>query len=391
MAKFDFNNSRKARFFSDPENTRYLQKFIDEKDIFHVNYGWYLTQGRIAPDLTPTNYKGVATFTVEASALRASTLANLRAPLAGSFQKDKGELKVYSATIPDFITDGFKETAEERNYREKQFEEFGNDRDLVKKWRDDVQDLMDSLDMTMNYMTAKLASTGELDYTGIGRGIQAPLHKVPLPADNFRKCGKVEWASAECNILEQMRKIESDWRKEFGQNRLALVWQMTYNTFYNVFLANKQISELYKNWCKAHYVAYVEDYGVNTEMFLKAFADIQGISQIEIVDEEEQNIKFDGSVVKVKGWADNIVVLRPAGYAFEYERKQVADEPMFKKYGNSIVQKVFARTNNGLGLLRNLTTPNGLYKEFKTDLFLAAVPAMLDFPYRWIINIKEKG
>ena len=313
MAKFDFNNSRKARVFSDPENTRYLQKFIDEKDIFHVNYGWYLTQGRIAPDLTPTNYKGVATFTVEASALRASTLANLRAPLAGSFQKDKGELKVYSATIPDFITDGFKETAEERNYREKQFEEFGNDRDLVIQWRDDVQDLMNSLDMTMNYMTAKLATTGELDYTGIGRGIQAPLHKAPLSADNFRKCGKVEWASAECNILEQMRKIESDWRKEFGQNRLPLVWQMTYNTFYNVFLANKQISELYKNWCKAHYVAYVEDYGVNTEMFLKAFADIQGISQIEIVDEEEQNIKFDGSVVKVKGWADNIVVLRPAG------------------------------------------------------------------------------
>lgn len=175
MAKFDFNNSRKARFFSDPENTRYLQKFIDEKDIFHVNYGWYLTQGRIAPDLTPTNYKGVATFTVEASALRASTLANLRAPLAGSFQKDKGELKVYSATIPDFITDGFKETAEERNYREKQFEEFGNDRDLVIQWRDDVQDLMNSLDMTMNYMTAKLATTGELDYTGIGRGIQAPF------------------------------------------------------------------------------------------------------------------------------------------------------------------------------------------------------------------------
>ena len=45
MPKFDFNNSRKARFFSDPENTRYLQKFIDKKDIFHVNYGWYLTQG----------------------------------------------------------------------------------------------------------------------------------------------------------------------------------------------------------------------------------------------------------------------------------------------------------------------------------------------------------
>ena len=56
-----------------------------------------------------------------------------------------------------------------------------------------------------------------------------------------------------------------------------------------------------------------------------------------------------------------------------------------------MVDAVWATTNNGLGLLRNMTTPNGMYKEFKTDLFLASVPAMLDFPYRWIINIKEKG
>lgn len=391
MPKFDFNNSRKARFFNDPDNTRYLQKFIDEKDIFHVNYGWYLTQGRIAPDLTPTNHKGVATFTVEASALKAATLANLRAPLGGSFKKDKGALKVYSATIPDFITDGFTETAEERDYREKQFEEFGNDRDLVKQWRDDTQDLMNSLDMTVNYMVAKLASTGELDYTGIARGIQVPLHKVPIPSENFRKCGKAAWADADCDILEQMRKIEADWRKEFGQTRLALVWQMTYNTFYDTFLANKQIKELYINWCKAHYKAYVADFGVDTESFLKAFADIQGISPIEIVDEEERNLRFDGSVTAVKGWDDKIVVLRPAGQAFEYERKEVKDRPMYEKYGNKLVNKVFAQTNGGLGLLCNSTIANGDYMEWHTDLMFACVPAMLDFPYRWIIDITKKG
>ena len=29
--------------------------------------------------------------------------------------------------------------------------------------------------------------------------------------------------------------------------------------------------------------------------------------------------------------------------------------------------------------------------KFKTDLFLASVPAMLDSPYRWIIDITQKG
>lgn len=391
MPKFNFENSRMAKFFSSTDNTRYLQKFVDEKDIFHVNYGWYKTQGRIAPALTPTNRKGLATFTVEAKELKSATVANLRAPLGGSFQKDKGHLKVYSATIPDFITDGFKQTAPEREYLMAQFEEFGNDRDVVMEWRDNVQDLMDSVDTTMNVMVAKLASTGELDYTGLGRGIQAPLHTANVPKENFKKCGKLEWENEDCNILEQMRGIEDKWRKTFNRKGLALVWQMTRNTFYNVFLANKQIKELWVNWCKAHYVAYVEDYGVNMEMFLKAFKDIQGLSPIEIVDEEESTVLFDGTVKTSQGWSDDIVVLRPAGMAFEYERKEVKDKKMFEKWGNKLVDKVFASTNDGIGLLCNTTVANGDYMEWHTDLMFACVPAMLDFPYRWIIDITKKG
>lgn len=391
MPKFNIENSRMAKFFSSKDNTKYLQKFLDEKDIFHVNYGWWKTQGRIAPDLTPTNRKGVATFTVEAKKLRAATLANMRAPLAGSFQKDKGGLQVYSATIPDFITDGIYQNAEEREYLMNQFEEFGNDRDVVMEWTDQVQELMDSVDTTMNFMTAKLASTGKLDYTGIGRGIQAPIHKTNMPADNFKKCGKVAWADETCDILEQMRVLEESWRKTFNRKSQPLVWQMTVNTFFNVFFKNKQIKELWINWCKAHYVAYVEDYGVNQDMFLKAFGDIQGLSPIELVEEEETTLLFDGTQKTEQAWSDNIVVLRPRGNAFEFEHKEIKDKKMFEKWGNKLVDKVFATTNDGLGLLANTTIANGDYLEWHTDLMFAAVPAMLDFPYRWIIDITQKG
>ena len=52
MAKFDFNNSRYAKFFGSRENNKYLQTFLDNKDIFFCNYGWYKTQGRVDPNIT---------------------------------------------------------------------------------------------------------------------------------------------------------------------------------------------------------------------------------------------------------------------------------------------------------------------------------------------------
>lgn len=393
MAKFDFNNLRMAKFFSSEINRNYFQEYINKEGILLSRYDWYLTQGTIATDVTPTDNKGLATFTVKARELKAATLMNLRAPLGEGYQKEKGGMKWYTATIPDFAADGFRETATERWYRMKMLgEEFGSDADLVDEYTDKLQDLVDSLNSTMTFMTARLASTGELDYTNIARGIQAPLHTANIPRKNFKKAGLLEWSNEDCDILEQMRKFEEDWRNEYVQySNVPLVWQMTKNDYNNVFLKNKQVKELYQSWAKANYVAFLQNYGVTRDMFLKSVVDLSGLSTIEIVEEQEQNIRFDGSVEIVHGWADGTVVLRPAGKSFSFQRKQIADKVIFEALGNKMVDVTWATTNNGLGLLRNMTTPNGMYKEFKTDLFLASVPAMLDFPYRWIIDITKKG
>ena len=243
MPKFDFNNTRMAKFFSSEINRNYLQEFINREGILRANYDWYLTQGTIATDVTPTDNKGLATFSVKARELKAATLMNLRAPLGEGYQKEKGGMHWYTATIPDFVADGFRETATERWYREKMLsDEFGNDADLVDEYTDKLQDLVDSLDSTMTFMTARLASTGKLDYTGIARGIQAPLHDARVPSKNFKKAGTLEWANASCDIIEQMRLFEEQWRKENIQYaKVPLIWQMTKNDYNNVFLKNKQI------------------------------------------------------------------------------------------------------------------------------------------------------
>ena len=44
MPKFDFNNSRYAKFFADKTNQRFLQSFINTEGLLYTNYGWYKTQ-----------------------------------------------------------------------------------------------------------------------------------------------------------------------------------------------------------------------------------------------------------------------------------------------------------------------------------------------------------
>lgn len=391
MAKFDFNNSKLAKFFSSAENVRYLQTFLDRKDVFFVNYSWYKTQGHNSSFLTKTDPYGLATFNVKARKLQAAPMADLRAPLGDSNQLDKNGHKWYTASIPDFITPGYVETAVERYARVKQFEEFGNDADILVDWVDAVQERMDSVDATMNFMTAQLMSTGKIDYTGIGRGISTPLHKAIDPieyGDNFINGGAKKWTDASATILTYMKEKEAKYRETRGGFDGALKWQMTRNTFYNVFLKNIEVRELVTNYRQLNYIASTKTMPISKEQFLQAFVDFEGVSPIEIVTEKERNLTHSKDEFK-QGWADNIVVLRPAGDACEFERTDNLDQKLIQFAGNDAISTVFGSTNDGLGLLMNSVVPNGKFKEWHTDIMFSACPALIDFPDHVIMDITK--
>ena len=392
MAKIDFGTELLAKFFSGRGNNEFLQKFINRDGVLRCNNGWYLTQGDIDPNLTPISANGDATFKVRLRTLSPATLMNLRAPLGEGYQKDNEGIEWYTASIPDFAADGFRETAVERFHKMEHLREvFGSDAEAVDNYLDKIQNLYDSLDMTMTYMSAQLSSTGFIDYDKIGRGIHEALYDAKVPKENFKKGGALEWSNAKCDLLEQMRKFEEKWCNEHIECKdIPLVWQMTNDDYFNGFLKNKQIAELYQSWAKANYIAFLQNYGPNQQMFLQSVTDLRGLSSIEIVDEVEHNMKFGGSVEALRGWKNGTVVLRPAGKCLRFMRKEILDKRIFETLGNKLVDVSWATTNNGLGLLRNMTTANGLYQEFKTDLFLASIPAMLDSPYRWIIDITKK-
>lgn len=392
MAKFDFNNSRYAKFFADRSNQRFLQTFLDTEGVIYTNYSWYKTQGDKASGATPTDNTGVATFNVKVRKATAAPLMDLRAPLGDSNQMDNEGFAWYSATIPDFIAPGFVETATEREYRVRQFQEFGNDADIVASWVHDVQKMVDSADATLNYMTASLMSTGKIDYSAIGRGIRLPLHKANIPEDNFVGAGATIWSDTEnCRLLDQMKAIEEAYREKRDYQG-ALVWQMPRDMFYKVFLANKQVAELVASY-KSNPQAWIAqtDGQTPTETLVRyALSDFEGVSNIEIVTEKERN-KTHETDTFIHGWAQNVAVLRPAGKCVQFQYTDNLDRLMFEKYGAKTVQKVFAQTNDGLGTLVNTTLNNGIYQEWHTDVMLSAVPALMEFPDHVIVDTATAG
>lgn len=386
MAKFDFNNSRYAKFFSDKTNQRFLQSFINMEGLLYTNYKWYKTQGIKSSTATPTAPNGTATFSVKGRDMKAAPLMDLRAPLGDSNQMDNEGVYWYTASIPDFIAPGFVETAMEREAKEKQFELFGDDADIVAAWVNILQEKIDSADATMNYMTAQLMSTGKIDYRNIGRGIQIPLHKADIPEENFTTAGTKVWTAPDCKILSQMAAKEKMYREKWGYQG-AMVWQVTRKMFYEVLLPNSEAKELVDNYKKnpLAYIASTETAPTTQDLFVRAFRDYPGVSPIEIVEERERNLTNTGDAF-VKGWNDKYAVLRPAGYACEFMYTNNLDRQMFEKYGSSVISKVWALANDGLCTVVNTTTNNGLYKEWHTDVMMSACPALVTFRNHVIVD-----
>ena len=386
MAKFDFNNSRYAKFFSDKTNQNFLQSFINMEGLLYTNYGWYKTQGIKSATATPTAPNGTATFSVKGRDMKAAPLMDLRAPLGDSNQMDKEGIYWYTASIPDLIAPGFVETAMEREAKEKQFELFGNDADLVAAWVQTLQSQIDSADVTMNYMTAQLMSTGKIDYRNIGRGIQIPLHKADIPEENFTNAGTKVWTDPNCKILSQMAAKEKIYREKWGYQG-AMVWQVTRKMFYEVLLPSSEAKELVDNYKKnpLAYIASTESAPTTQDLFVRAFRDYPGVSPIEIVEERERNLTNTGDTF-VQGWDDKIAVLRPAGYACEFQYTNSLDRQMFQKYGSTVISKVWALANDGLCTVVNTTTNNGLYKEWHTDVMMSACPALVTFRNHVIVD-----
>lgn len=373
MAKYDFNLSTYAKFWGSRDARQALTLFVNDPTIVKRLPAFWRSQFSVDPILTQRNNDGTALFSAN---MRKQVLENMldwRAPLAETQVRDKKGLEHYEGTIPDFAARGFVEQAMEREAKERMFEEyFGSDAQILSAYADDIQAMVLEADSTLSHLAAMAISKAEVVYN-YGSGIVGPIYKAPVPAENFVPGGSVSWAdNANCKLLDQMEKIEQDFRDRTAYAG-PLKWQMTRAMFNTYVLKNAQVIAYINDWRTINDKPNVAGWSVNEKMFNEAFAtNNPKISPIEIVEEKQYN---EGS--PVHGWAENIAVLRPQGYAGQLKRAELLDRKMAEKYGSKVIDKVFA--NLDIFTIMNTTLNNGDFKEWHTDLFVSAVPVLEEF------------
>ena len=376
-----FENSNYAKLWESNEGRKILSAILNEEGFVKQNFTFYLEKFKIDPAITPSNAKGEAVFTSQMRELVNADMMDMRAPLADTRVADKAGVAYYTGRIPDFAPAGFVEKATERWYKEENFAQFGDSALIAQYATDEIQRMTDSANMTLSYLAAKALSTGETIYD-MGDGIQSAIYKSYIPAENFVKAGEKIWNDPSCKILDQMLKIETDFKDKWGIE-IAMQWEMTESMFNGAFLNNEQVREWVRTWNAMNNVVLPENMQLTKDLVDKAFAaHPYGLSPIVLVNEKQKDINQG----VVRGWKEGNAVLRPRGYAGYIRKASILDEVIYKRYANSVNTYNFTPALNGLGVFMNSVVVNGNFKEWHTDLFVKAIPTLDEFLYHVIVD-----
>lgn len=375
-----FAQSTYNKIWDSSEGRQIVTTILNDPDLIRANHTFWATKFRIDPQVCQTDANGEASFISRMRQLESGVMMDMRAPLGDSIPEDKKSISYYQGIIPEFISKGFIEKATEREYKEQLFAQFG-DAALVAAYATDVlQPRIDSANQTLSHMSAQLLSTGKIIYNQ-GEGTQGGLLKAEIPAENFLKAGEIVWTNTTARLLDQIVKIVDDIKEKIGLD-IQFQLEVTRDMFKNCFLKNEQVIEWVRYMNIINNQPLPERLVLTSDMAMTALAQFEGLPPIVIIEEKQK----DANNGIVHGWKEGNAVLRPLGYAGYMRRTITSDERLFSKYGNTVNTYSFASAMSGLATVRNFVVVNGNFKEWQSDLVLAAVPSLDEFLYHYIID-----
>ena len=379
--------------FMDGTNVGFLQTLIDnaieiEENAFFWQEHFRVEGNEYQVDLA--DLKKNPAWTVRHIVRRSVPMADAMAPLSETMQLDAEGGEEKTGSIYQYGK-GLFETSMSKEELKARLRELGSDQSLITGFVRGVADLVKTHNLRVSNMAAMTLSRGGEYGNTINLGtVLAPKttqgasgvvanQSAYIPLANYKTAGAKVWTDADCDIPEQMMKIEYDFKEaNFIPDSTPFEWNISWDMLVNVLIKNaafiKEVNR-YLALGAPDKVIIVQngtsttDVGSITVDQLIAYSnwELAKISPIRIV-REQQTVQGMTTYHTVKGWKEGVAVLRPRGYAGVLVHAQVPDvELMRSGEVNKTIDFSLARVQGFLHVI-NKATPNGMLKSYHTDV-----------------------
>jgi hypothetical protein len=399
--------------FLDGTNQGFLQTLIDNTIEIDENAFFWQEHFRVEGneyDIDIADLKKNPAWTVRQRINRTVPMADAMAPLSETMQLDAEGFEEKTGSIYQYGK-GLFETSMSKLELQARLQELGADQSLVMGFVRGVADLVKSHNLTVSNMAAQTLSRGgqygnTIALTNIAGGTATTQgfsgvvtsQSAYIPLANFKHAINYVWNNASCDIPEEMRQIEYDFKAANAiPDDTPFEWDIPWDTVVNVLLKNAAFVKEVNRYIALYApdkVIVVQNGSSTTnvtsitweQLVAYSRSPISKISPIRIV-REQQTVQGITTYHTVKGWNPSVVVLRPLGYAGVLTHAKVADVQLMQSGEvNNNIQFSLAKVQNFLYVI-NKITPNGMLKSYHTDVLGRYATVLDEAPYHVVVDI----
>ena len=400
------------RGFMDGANAGFLQTLIDSTIEIEENAFFWQEHFRVEGneyDIDRNDLKKNPAWTVKQGIKRTVPMADAMAPLSETMQLEAEGMEEKTGSIYQYGK-GLFETSMSKLELQARLRELGADENLVVGFVRGVADLVKTHNLRVSHMAAMTLSRGgqygnTINVTNVAGGTTTTQgfsgvvanQSAYIPLTNYKKAGTKVWTAADCDIPEQMRKIEADFKEaNYIPDGTPFEWDIPWNIVVNVLLKNaafiKEVNRYIALYAPDKVIVVTNgssstkvDTITYEQLVLYSRSPISKISPIRIV-REQQVVQGITTYTTVKGWAPGVAVLRPLGYAGVLVHAKVADVELMKSGEvNKGIDFSLAKVQGFLNVI-NKVTPNGMLKSYHTDVIGRYATVLDESQYHVVVD-----
>jgi len=401
--------------FMDGQNRGFLQTLIDRSIEIKENAFFWQEHFRVEGneyDIDIADLKKNPAWTVRQRINRTVPMADAMAPLSETMQLEAEGYEEKTGSIYQYGK-GLFETSMSKLELQARLQELGPDQDLVVGFVRGVADLVKTHNLRVSNMAAMTLSRGgqygnTVAITNVAGGTTTTQgfsgvvanQAAYIPLANYKTAGAKVWTAADCDIPEQMRKIEYDYKEanaipDGTPFEWDLPWEMVINVLLNNAAFKKEVNRYIALYAPDKVIVVTSGSSTTNvdtitweQLVQYSRSPISKISPIRIV-REQQTVQGITTYTTVKGWKSGVAVLRPLGYAGVLVHAKCADVELLRSGEvNNTVQFSLAKIQGFLNVI-NKVTPNGMLKAYHTDVIGRYATVLDESQYHVLVDTTE--